>query len=155
MARRMSRQQQKAMFARLNQLDIRSNRLPVQYSIIVPSTKLDKKITSSAFQKRINSEKRFMDKTFGGDTTIRAVGSFVLKRGKKEILIKERNAIVESSTTKPIFNSKRMILKRHIIQRRKQWKQNSILFKVEGETFIFPRQKFIAHDRSKRKILIT
>ena len=152
MARRMSRQQQKAMFARLNQLNISSNRLPVQYSIIVPSTNLSKKDT---FLKRINSEKIFMDRNFGGDTSVRSVGSFIIRRGKKNILIKEKGAIIESSTTKKVFNSKRTILKKHIIQRQKQWKQNSILFKIEGETFIHPRQKFIAHDRSKRKILIT
>lgn len=147
--------QRKAMFARLNTLNVRANRLPVQFSVIVPSTKLNKKITPRAFQKRIDSEKRFMDRTFGGDTTVRAVGSFVLRKGRKDILIKERNAIVESSTIKRVFNSKRRSLVRHIKLRQKQWKQNSILFKIEGESFIFPRQKFVAHQRSKRDILIT
>lgn len=143
------------MFARINTLNVRANRLPVQFSVIVPSTKLEKKISTSAFQKRINSEKRFMSKTFGGDTTVRAVGSFVLKKDKKDILIKEKTAIVESSTTTKVFNSKRKALIQHIKARKKQWKQNSILFKLEGETFIYPRQKFIPHDRSKRKILVT
>ena len=147
-------QQRKAMFARLNTLNIRANRLPVQFSVIVPSTKLNKKIPR-AFNKRVDSEKRFLDKTFGGDTTVRAVGSFVLKKGKKEILIKERNAIVESSTTKKVFNSKRKILIAHLKERQKQWKQNSLLFKIEGETFITPRQSFIPHDSTKRKILVT
>ena len=150
-----SNRQRRAMFARINTLNVRANRLPVQFSVIVPSTKLEKKISPSAFQKRINSEKIFMDKTFGGDTTVRAVGSFVLTKRKKDILIKEKNAIVESSTTRKVFNTKRKILIQHIKERRKQWKQNSILFKLEGETFIFPRQKFIPHDRSKRKVLIT
>lgn len=150
-----SNRQRRAMFARINTLNVRANRLPVQFSVIVPSTKLEKKISPSAFQKRINSEKIFMDKTFGGDTTVRAVGSFVLTKRKKDILIKEKNAIVESSTTRKVFNTKRKILIQHIKERRKQWKQNSILFKLEGETFIFPRQKFIPHDSSKRKVLIT
>ena len=147
--------QRRAMFARINTLNVRANRLPIQFSVIVPSTKLEKKISSSAFQKRIDSEKRFMSKTFGGDTTVRAVGSFVLKKGKKDVLIKERTAIVESSTTKRVFDSKRKALIKHIKDRKKQWKQNSILFNLEGESFIFPRQKFIPHQRSKRKILIT
>lgn len=143
------------MFARINALNVRANRLPVQFSVIVPSTKLDKKISRQSFQKRIDSEKRFMSKTFGGDTTVRAVGSFVLKKGKKDVLIKERTAIVESSTTKRVFDNKRKALIKHIKARQKQWKQNSILFNLEGESFIFPRQKFIPHQRSKRKILIT
>ena len=150
-----SNSQRRAMFARINTLNVRANRLPIQFSVIVPSTKLDKKISRQSFQKRIDSEKRFMDKTFGGDTTVRAVGSFVLRKGKKDILIKEKNAIVESSTTKRVFDNKRKVLIQHIKARKKQWKQNSILFKLEGETFIFPRQKFIPHDSSKRKILVT
>ena len=150
-----SDKQRRAMFARINALNVRANRLPIQFSITVPSTKIDKKITPSAFQKRINSEKRFMDKTFGGDTTVRAVGSFVLTKRKKDILIKEKTAIVESSTTRKVFNSKRKILIKHLKDRKKQWKQNSLFFKLEGESFIFPRQSFIPHDRSKRKILIS
>lgn len=151
----MKRNQQKAMFARLNTLNIRANRLPVQFSVIVPSTKINKKISTRDFKKRIDSEKIFMSKTFGGDTSVKSTGSFVLRKGKKDILIKEKTAIVESSTTPKVFNSKRKVLIQHIKQRQKQWKQNSILFKVEGESFIAPRQSFIPHDNSKRKILVT
>ena len=146
----------RAMFRRLNTLGVSSNRLPVQFSIIVPSTELNKKISAKKFVKRVDSEKTFLSRTFGGDTAIKSEGNFELKvRGKKPILIKERGVIVESSTTPRIFNAKRKILVRHIQSRRKEWKQNSILFKVEGETFISPRQKFIAHDNTKKKILIT
>jgi len=148
--------QRKAMFARLNTLNVRANRLPVQISIIVPSTRREKKISTAGFAKRIDSEKQFFSRTFGGDTAIKSEGNFELKeKGKKPILIKERGVIIESSTTKKVFNSKRQILIKHLKARQKQWKQNSVLFKVEGETFIFPRQSFIPHDTSKRKILIT
>ncbi len=58
-------------------LNLKSNRLPVQVGIAVPSTELDKKITDKKFRKRINDEKKFFSKTFGGDTSIKAVGSFV------------------------------------------------------------------------------
>lgn len=151
-----SPRQRRAMFARLNALNVRTNRLPVQFSIIVPSTRREKKISTKAFAKRIDSEKRFLSRTFGGDTAIKAEGNFELKeKGKKPILIKERNVIVESSTTKKVFNSKRTALINHLKARRKEWKQNSLLFKIEGEAFIFPRQSFIPNDTSKRKILIT
>lgn len=148
-----SDRQRRAMFARLATLNVRANRLPVQVSITVPSTQAKRTLTSSGFQKRINSEKRFMSNTFGGDTTIRAVGSFVM--GKKKVLIKEDTAIVESATTPRRFNANRKKLIRHIKARQKQWKQNSIFFKIEGESFNFPRRKFIPHDKTKRKILVT
>lgn len=148
--------QRKAMFARMNTLNVRANRLPVQFSIIVPSTRREKKISNQAFAKRVDSEKKFFSRTFGGDTAIKAQGNFELKeRGKKPILVKEKNVIVESSTTKRVFNNNRKALIAHLKARKKQWKQNSLLFKIEGESFIFPRQKFVPNDRSKRKILVT
>lgn len=148
--------QRKAMFARINALNIRSNRLPVQFSIIVPSTKLDRKISTKAFARRADSERRFLSRTFGGDTSIKASGDFEIKeKGKQPKLIKEKSVIVESSTTARVFNAKRKTLIKHLKARQKQWKQNSILFKVEGETFITPRQSFIPHDKSKRKILVS
>jgi len=148
--------QRRAMFARINALNVRANRLPVQFSIIVPSTKLTKKISPSAFSKRVDSEKRFFSRTFGGDTAIKSQGNFELKeKGKKPVLIKEKSVIVESSTTPRIFNQKRKALISHIKSRQRLWKQNSILFKIEGETFIFPRQKFIAHAKGRGRVLIS
>ena len=148
--------QRRAMFRRLNTLGVSSNRLPVQFSIIVPETELKKKISAKRFAKRVDSEKTFMSRTFGGDTAIKSRGNFELKvRGKKPVLIEEKGVIIESSTTPKIFNAKRKVLVRHIESRKKLWKQNSILFKIEGETFISPRQKFIPHDNTKKKILIT
>ena len=144
------------MFARMNTLNVRANRLPVQFSIIVPSTIREKKISAQAFAKRIDSEKRFFSRTFGGDTAIKSEGNFELKeKGKKPILIKERGVIIESSTTKIVFNNRRKELIKHLKIIRKKWKQNSLLFKIEGEAFIFPKQSFIPSSRSKRKILIT
>lgn len=145
------------MFARLSVLNVRSNRLPVQVSIIVPSTTLNnRKIKTPAFRRRVESEKRFFTKHFGGDTAIKSEGNFELKEeGKKPIFVKEKNLIVESSTTPKVFNSKRKILIQHLKDRQKEWKQNSIFYKIEGESFIFPRQKSIPHDKTKRKILVT
>lgn len=152
----MKDKQRRAMFFRLNRLKIKSNRLPVQFSIIVPSTDKDKKISASRFNKRIDDERRFMSRTFGGDTSIRGSGDFELtEKGKKPILIKERIFMVESSTTPKKFNESRKKLITHLKDVKKKWKQNSILFKVEGESFIFPKQSFIPDDKSRRKILIS
>ncbi len=139
----------------LDPLDIKSNRLPVQVGIAVPSTELDKKISDKNFKKRINDEKKFFSKTFGGDTSIKATGSFVLKKGKKDILIKEKISLVESSMTPVKYKQSRKILSNHIIKMKTNWKQNSVLYKVEGENYIYPRQSFIDHDKSSRKIIIS
>tara|TARA_R100001530_G_scaffold101568_1_gene70633 strand:+ start:595 stop:1059 length:465 start_codon:yes stop_codon:yes gene_type:complete len=147
--------QRKAVFARLNTLNVRANRLPVQIRILVPETVLNTKISAKKFKNRIASEKKFMSKTFGGDTTIKAVGSYIMKRKKKDILIEEKTAIVESSTTKKQFNANRKKFINHIKQKQKQWKQDSVMYKIEGENFIYPKKDYISHDKSKRKILIT
>ena len=159
--------QRKAFFAKqgntrsdvipkINPLKLKSNRLPIQFSVLVPSTKLDKKISTAEFNKRVDSEKKFMSRTFGGDTAIKNEGNFELKeKGKKPILIKEKNVLVESSTTTTRFNKNRSKLVRHLKAKQKQWKQNSVLYKLEGEAFIFPRQDFIPHEKTKRKIIVS
>ncbi len=147
--------QRRAMFARLNQLPIRSNRLPVQFSVVVPSTRLDKKVTAKVFRKRVDDEKRFLSRKFGGDTSVKATGGFVLRKGKRDVLIKEKVSIVESSMTPKKFNENRQSLGKHIVTVKRKWQQNSVLYKIEGETFIFPRQKFIDHDARRKGIIVT
>ncbi len=72
-------------------LKLKSNRLPVQFSIIVPRTSNDRKLSRPAFLKRVDNERRFMSRTFGGDTSIKASGDFELKeRGKTIRYINER-----------------------------------------------------------------
>ena len=149
-----SDKQRKCFFAQLDKLDLKANRLPVQFSIIVPSTEFDKKIKAKDFTKRIDSEKKYFDKKFGGDTTIREVGSYVLKKGKKDILIKEKGAVVESSTIPAVYNKNRSSLASHIKKRQKDWKQNSVLFRIQSESFIYPKQPFIPSADKKGKIIV-
>lgn len=149
-----SDRQRKCFFAQLDKLDLNANRLPVQFSIIVPSTELDKKIPDKEFNQRINAEKKFFDKKFGGDTSIKEVGSYVQRKGKKDILIKEKGAIVESSTTPEVYSKNRKSLSAHIKQRQKDWKQNSVLFRIQSESFIYPKQSFIPSADQKGKIIV-
>jgi hypothetical protein len=131
-----------------------SNRLPVQVAIIVPSTKNNKNISTSSFSRRVDSEKKYFDSKFGGDTAVKDVGSYVqeTKRGKK--LIKERGVIVESSTTPKIYEKNKKDFESHVVKRQKQWKQDTILFRVEGEDFIYPKRPYIAHAGKKGNIRV-
>lgn len=136
----------------VNAPNLRRNRLPVQVSVIVPSTKLDKSISEKQFQKRIRDEQRWFNRQFGGTTSIEEVGSFNL--GKK--VIKEPGVIVESSMSVATYEKNRAKIAKHFRNQRSKWQQNSILIKVEGQTFIVPKQGFIEDDkRQGRKIIVT
>lgn len=132
-------------------LKLSQNRLPLQFSIIVPSKSITgKKIKPSTFTERVKAEKKYLDKLFEGDTSIVSLGSYVqrekLKSGKnkgkfKERLVKEKGTIVEVSTTPEVFEENRHEIVEHIKQRKNKWNQSSIFYKIEGESFIYPYQK--------------
>jgi len=141
MPRKMSRNQQKAMFSRINSLNLKSNNLPVQFAIVVPSTtEKDKQLSSALFKKRVDSEKKFFSQTFGGDTSIKATGSFILKEKGKTTLIKEPVVLIEGSTTPKVYMKSRVVLENHVKTLPKKWSQNSVLYKVEGNNYIYPKQ---------------
>ncbi len=151
-----SSSQRKAVMAKLNAIrtipgpNLPTNKLPVQVGIIVPSTELDKQITDQEFNKRIDSEKRFFDKKFGGDTSHKTVGSYIL--GKQ--LIKEKGEFIQSSMTRADYIKHKISMEKHFIKRRKQWKQDSLLIRIEGQDFIVPKRKFIPTDKGQSKQII-
>lgn len=155
----MRDRQRRAMFARLNGLQyikapsFKANTLPVQVSTIVPSTtNKSAKISKKEFNDRINSEKRWFDKKFGGDTSVKTVGSYVM--GKE--LIKEDGAKITASTTTEKYNKNVRVIERHILQRRKQWGQDTMYLEVEGQAFIAPKQSYIDSEKKPtKKILVT
>ena len=128
-------------------LKLRSNQLSVQVVSVVPSTKFDKNISDQEFKKRIDAEKKWFSNNFGGDTSIKSVGSYVMDNK----LIKERVVIVESSMSKETYMKSRSKLASHFKAKRKQWKQDSIIFKVEGHAFIYPKKSFIEGDKVTSK----
>jgi len=134
----------------IKELKLRSNRLPVQFRIIVPSTKGDKEIPEWEFQRRIDSERKYLIKMFGGDTTIQAQGGYA---DDKKVIF-ERNAVVEISTTKEMYNHHRKRLVSHIRKRRKQWKQDTLAYAVEGNFYVYPRKPYIKHDKEGKNIRI-
>lgn len=127
-----------------------SNNLPVQVSIIVPSTKAhSKKITPLEYQRRIDETKKFFDKEFGGDTTVEEVGSYYDDGQGK--LIKEKGAIVESSMSIPTYNKKIKNVAEYVEKKQKEYEQDTMLISVEGRKYITPRKDYIDDDKETKK----
>ena len=151
----MKRSQQKAMFAKLNSLQplpMRSNRLPVQVGVLVPSTEIDKPIGDKRFKQRVTAEQKYFNKKFGGTTSSKNVGAYTLNNK----VIKEPVVLVSSSMTARQYKENMKALAQHFKQRQKQWKQDSVLVKVEGEDYIVPQQSFIATEKQlPKRILIS
>lgn len=135
-----------------------ANVFPVQVSVLVPSTIYSKPIPAHRFSRRVDSEKRWFDDKFGGDTAVRDMGSYLSQEGK---LIKEKGFIVESSMTSDKYNESIKDFAKHVHDRLKDWKQESIIVGIEGEKYIVPKQKFTGIPRLDserqpyRKIIVT
>lgn len=133
-----------------------ANDLPVQVSIIVPSTKnnnqpIDEPGTDTNFQNRVTQEKNYFDDLIGGDTTIQEVGSYLLD-GE---VIKEPGAIVQVSMTRADYNKFKNKIAAHAIQRKNDWQQNQIAVIVEGRTYFAPKDKNIPDDtKMPKRILV-
>ena len=138
----------------LKPLKLKSSRLPVQFSIIVPATEGKTEISTQRFNQRLLREKKYLDNIFGGDTSIVGRGSSKVTSGKGKPVI-ETVGVVEASTTPRKFIGNKRKITEHIKDRQKRWKQNTILYKIEGETFIYPKRKFISDAKIKSDILIT
>jgi len=133
---------------------IKTNRLPLQFAIIVPSTEKNVEIAPRRFGMRMVKEKNYLDKLFGGDTSLIGKGSSKIT-GQAGKPVVEPVGIVETSTTPKKFENRRDILMQHIQDRQKRWKQDTIFYKIEGETFIYPKKKFIGNYNTKNEILLT
>jgi hypothetical protein len=114
------------------------NELPVQFSIIVPSTEMDRTVSATAFRRRIMREKEWLDSRFGGDTSVATLGSYW--DGSK--VIRERGARLETSMTVERYKAMRRTLAEHVREMRSRWKQQSVMARLEGVDYIHPKQGF-------------
>lgn len=113
--------------------------LPVRTAIIVPSTSdTDKKISNTAFQKRVNQTRKFLADTNGGFTSVRSVGGFTDKNGK---LVKEDVVVVESFTTKKDFVANRPKVRKFLVKKGKEWKQESMGYEYEDDLYYVDTDK--------------
>ncbi len=132
----------------------RTFHLPIQQVVIVPSTsgiKDQKKITQIQLSKRVNNVRRFLSNRFGGFTSVRATGGFVLRNGK---LVKERVIKVTSFATKKDFKKHRPEVLQQIGRWGKKWKQESVGYEHEGDLFIIEPPKK-GPVKSMKKVIIT
>lgn len=129
-------------FVKMLPFSVATNRLPVQVSVIVPSTLNNKKIPVAEFNKRVRDEKTWFSKKFGGDTSIRDVGSYW--DGKK--LVTEPGVVVESSMSVDSYNKFARDMAQHFEDVQKSWGQDTVLVKVEGQAIIIPKKDYIDTD---------
>ena len=133
-----------------------ANDLPVQVSIIVPSTKngnqpIDEPGSDINFQKRVTDEKNYFDNLIGGDTTIQEVGSYLMD-GE---VVKEPGAIVQVSMTRQSYNELKNAIAAHALQRKNDWTQKQVAVTVEGRTYFAPKDPEIpSDDKMPKRILI-
>ena len=139
----------------IKELKLKSNRLPVQIGIIVPSTNFDKKISKKEYNKRVLNEKTYFSELFGGNTAITEKGGYIATGDEKKdkILIEEEGTIVEANTTSEIYKKNKSKVANHIKKKQKDWKQETIGYSVEGNFYVYPKKSFIGSDKAKNIIL--
>jgi len=116
-------------------LQSKATKLPIQFSINVPSTNYDKKISEPAFKKRIEETAVELSNKFGGDTSIRGKGDYT-SDGK---LISEDVVIIESSMTKKDYYANKKDIEDFIKEKQKSWNQETIGYSFENDFYIYPK----------------
>lgn len=108
--------------------------LPLETIIYVPSTtRGTRKISATTMKNRIAETRFFLARLFGGYTSVRATGGYVMKKNKK--LVKEKVVKVTSYSTKSAFRKGRSKLIRQIGSWKRKWGQESIGVEFEGDMF--------------------
>lgn len=119
----------------------RTFHLPVEQAVIVPSTsgvKSQRVISKAEMNSRVNNVRRYLAQRFGGYTSVKAVGGFVLKNGK---LVRERAVRVAAFATKDDFKKHQPSVINQVGSWGRKWKQESIGYENEGDLFIIEPPK--------------
>lgn len=106
--------------------------LPVQMAVIVPSTKdMTKPIRKEEFEARTKEVRSKLAQLFGGNTTIKAMGGFLLK-GKE---IREDVNMVYSYSKRKDWHENRQKLLKYLQDKKKEWGQAQL--GVQWETDLY------------------
>ena len=108
--------------------------LPIKTAVFVPSTEIDKKVSPARFRKRIRETRNFLDRTFGGSTRMKGVGSWESSKSNK--IIDEDVVIVESFSTKPNYLKNDQLLRDFIQKKLVSWKQQAISVEYKNKLYI-------------------
>lgn len=106
--------------------------LPFQTVTFVPSTKnKSEPISDAEFQKRTLEVKKWLSNAFGGYTSVKAVGGYVLK-GKT---IEEKINQVTSYSTMEAFKKNRAKFYRQLRIWKRKWLQQSVGTVIENDLY--------------------
>jgi len=106
--------------------------LPVETAVYVPTTtSTSKSIKANERRKRITETRRILSNFFGGYTQVRATGGYV--SGEK--VITETIYKVTSFGKKDKFNKNKNKLRTWLLQKKKEWGQESIGYEQEGDMY--------------------
>lgn len=134
----------------------RTFHLPIEQAIIVPSTsgvKTQRIISKAQLNQRVNTVRKYLSKKFGGYTSTKATGGFILDSGK---LVKEKAIKVTSFGTKKSFKKHRPEIIQQVGEWGKKWKQESVSYEHEGDLYIIEPPKMTkVKSLIKRKILLS
>lgn len=120
-------------------------------AIYVPSTQdVNKKITPAQHQRRANEVRNFMNKQFGGTTSVRALGSYTDSKGR---VVNEPVIVVENFSDIKDYEHHDRKIHKFVQSRARSWGQESVSYEFEAPRY--PRRLvFVAPDkpRSSRKL---
>lgn len=118
---------------------------PIEQTVYVPTTKKgQKRISSSTRSRRVNEVRRYLANKFGGYTSVKSTGGWVMKNGK---LVRERITKVTAFAKRKDFNkNKRNVLNR-VSKWGKSWGQESMSYEHEGDLYIIDTK-----NKRKRKV---
>ena len=121
-------------------LENSATELPIEFSLIIPSTRDDdERISDGWFERRIKEEEKWWDKRFGGSTIELHEGQYV----EGDHIIEEDVAELTVSMSKETYEEWRKMIGNRIRQKKQAWKQDTILYKINGHAFIYPDKEYI------------
>jgi hypothetical protein len=114
--------------------------LPIEQAIYVPATKnKSRKITSAALASRVTDVRRYLSKRYGGYTSVKGVGGYVLKNGK---VVKETSIRVASFGQKSAYLKNKAAIKTQASRWAQRWGQESVGYEREGDMYlVYPPRK--------------
>jgi len=126
------------------------SRLEDETAIYIPSTegiKNQKIISNTAFKRRVRNVRRYLS-VFGGYTSVKTMGGYVLKGGK---VVRERGVKVTAFADRNVFKKNKTKLINKASEWRKKWKQDSVGLEYEGDLYFIgsPRKKKLNPQRLK------
>lgn len=116
--------------------------LPMQLSVIVPSTaEVDGELSRADFHKRVVTVERWLGNTFGGYTAITADGGYVARENEaaEPYLVKEPVVKVTSNATSSDVYTNIHALMSQLRHWANEWGQEAMGFEFEGDLFYVDR----------------